>query len=204
MLRKRRFLIGLAVAALIGALFSLAFSLDLLYTLQRQSNDFFFQAANFSPKAEPNDKVIIIGIDNKSLTQLGRISSWSRSHYAQVIDKLSEAKARVIVFDILFAEPASGDVELANSIRNAGNVVLPVIFAPKMTDSPILRQTAEMYDFIRPLDVFAREATTLGHANITPDKDGVVRRLARLLAAAIALSPRWHWRQLPSISAVQQ
>jgi len=189
MLRKRRFLIGLAVAALIGALFSLAFSLDLLYTLQRQSNDFFFQAANFSPKAEPNDKVIIIGIDNKSLTQLGRISSWSRSHYAQVIDKLSEAKARVIVFDILFAEPASGDVELANSIRNAGNVVLPVIFAPKMTDSPILRQTAEMYDFIRPLDVFAREATTLGHANITPDKDGVVRRLAMVTGSGDSSEP---------------
>jgi adenylate cyclase len=87
----------------------------------------------------------------------------------------------VIVFDILFSEPASGDEELATSIKNAGNVVLPVILAPTVTDSTVLRQSTQSKGFIRPLPIFESGAVARGHANVMPDADGVVRRLSLMM-----------------------
>jgi adenylate cyclase len=175
--RRRRFLFGLAVAISIGVAFSLAFCFNLLYTMQQQSGDFLFRAANLYQKSEPQEKIVVVGIDDESLEQLGRFSLWPRSYYAQLIDTLAGAKARVVVFDILFSEPASGDEELAASIGNAGNVVLPVIYTPATLGPTLTQQTAESESLIKPLEVFQTGAAALGHANVMPDADGTVRRL---------------------------
>ena len=176
--KRKRFLTGLVVAIAIGAAFCLAFYFNLFYGLQRQSSDFLFQAANLYQGTGPEEKIVVVGIDDKSLEQLGHFSLWPRSHHAQLIDKLAEAKARVAVFDILFSEPALGDEELAASIRNAGNVVLPVIYTPTVNDSTVTEETIQATSFLRPLGVFEEGAITLGHANVVPDADGVVRRLS--------------------------
>ena len=189
LLKRNRGLVGLSVAAAIGAVFCLAFHFDLLYQLQQQSGDLLFQAANLYREKEPEEKIVIVGIDDKSLAQLGHFARWSRSHYARLIDTLAEARARVVVFDILFSEPASGDEELAVSIRNAGNVVLPIILAPTVTDSTVLRQTIPSQDFIRPLAIFESGAAAVGHANVMPDADGVVRRLAIAMRDGDAYEP---------------
>jgi len=112
--KRRRFLVGLVVVAAIGAAFCLAFYLDLLYSVQRQSSDFLFRAANLYQGTETPEKIVVVGIDDKSLEQLGHLSLWPRSHHAQLIDTLAEAKARVVVFDVLFSEPVPGDEELAD------------------------------------------------------------------------------------------
>lgn len=104
--KRRRFLVGLAVAISIGAVFCIAFGFNLLYGVQLQSSDFLFRAASLNQNGELEEKIVVIGIDDKSLEQLGRFASWPRSHYANLIDVLAEAKARVVVFDILFSEPA--------------------------------------------------------------------------------------------------
>lgn len=178
LLKRHRLLVGIAVAAVIGAAFCFAFTFNWLYRLQQQSSDLFFQAANLYQAKETEEKIVIVGIDNKSLAQLGNFAKWPRSHYSQLIDTLVEAEARVIIFDILFSEPASGDEELAASIKNAGNVILPVIFTPTVTDSTIMRQTTQSKDFVRPRKIFAEGAAALGHANVMPDVDGVLRRLS--------------------------
>jgi len=90
---------------------------------------------------------------------------------------LAEAKARVIVFDILFSEPASGDEELATSIRHAGNVILPVVYTPTVNNPTVTQGTIRSGGFLRPLEAFEEGATALGHANVVPDADGVVRKL---------------------------
>ncbi len=175
--KRKRFLFGLAVAATIGAVFCLAFYANLLYSVQRQSSDFLFRAADLQQSSKPEKRIVIVGIDDKSLEQLGHFSLWPRSHHTQLIDALADAKARVVVFDILFAEPAPGDQELAASIRNAGNVVLPVIHTPAVNDSTVTPQKVQARRFLRPLVVFEEGAAALGHANVVPDADGVVRRL---------------------------
>jgi len=183
-LKKKRFIIGLFVAIVIGAAFCLAFHFNLLYSMQLQSSDFLFKAAGLERGTAPEEKIVIVSIDDKSLEQLGRFSLWPRSHYAELIDAITEAKARVIVLDILFSEPAPGDEQLTASISNAGNVILPLIDTSTVNDS-----AAKTGSFLRPLPVFAARAVALGHANVFPDADGVVRRLPILSRNATNSEP---------------
>ena len=123
----RRFFVGIAIALSFGAFLALAFHFNLLHTLQQRGSDLPFQAARLEQQSAHNESIIIVGIDEKSLEKLGHFPSWSRSYYAELIQILAEAGARVIVFDLLLAEPTPNDEELATAIKNADNVVLPVI-----------------------------------------------------------------------------
>src|SRR5712692_2921293 len=60
----------------------------------------------------PNVPVVLVVIDDKSITELGRWP-WSRSHFATVVRRLATAGARVIAFDILFSEPEGHPVREA-------------------------------------------------------------------------------------------
>ena len=91
-----RFLVGLVVDSTIGLALCLVFNSRLLYGMQLRSNDFLFRAANLYQGAETAEKIVVVGIDDTNLEQLGRFSLWPRSHYAQLINILTGAKARVI------------------------------------------------------------------------------------------------------------
>ena len=72
--------------------------------------------------------ITIIGIDEKSLGDLGVYTEWKRDVYAGLIDKLCEngRKPAVIAFDILFTgqkDPES-DFLFAKACEKAGNVVV--------------------------------------------------------------------------------
>lgn len=176
-LRRRRVLVGLSISLIIGVVFCIGFYLNLFHTTQQRSSDFLFQAANLHQKAETDDRIVIISIDDKSLEQFGNLLSWPRAYHARLIDILVQAQARLIVFDILFAESAPGDNELAASLRNANNVILPVISAPAMRTPTVTRQIHQLGSFVRPLPVFEQGAVAIGHANVVPDADGVVRKI---------------------------
>jgi serine/threonine-protein kinase len=55
-------------------------------------------------KLEPSDRIVILDIDDKSVTELGRWP-WPRSILAETIDILSDAGAHVIGMDIILNEP---------------------------------------------------------------------------------------------------
>lgn len=79
--------------------------------------------------ATPPADVAVITIDKTSSDRLGLPNNparWPRGHHARLIDNLTRQGARVIAFDILFAEPrdAASDQALAEAIGAAGNVVL--------------------------------------------------------------------------------
>jgi adenylate cyclase len=179
--RKRRFLIGLAVGIFFGVILCLAFCFNLLSDLQLQSSDFLFKVGNAKQGTESAERVVIVGIDDRSLAEIGYLPSWPRSLYAELIDTLSDAGARVIVFDVLFSEQAPGDEELAASIGNAGNVILPVVYSPIQQNYVGAGGTIETGGFLRPLSCFEENAVALGHANMLPDDDGVIRRLPVLI-----------------------
>jgi CHASE2 domain-containing sensor protein len=175
--RRRRLFAGLLIGAGIGLAFCLAFWLNLLSTLQLQSSDFFFKASNSNRSIEQEGKIVIVAIDDSSLEQLGHFPSWSRSYYADLIDMLAEAEARTVVFDILFSEQAPGDEQLANSIEEAGNVILPLAYTVPQQTFAGAGELVGVGTFIRPLSSFEQYAIALGHANLQPDADGVVRQL---------------------------
>lgn len=120
----------------------------------------------------PSPNIVVVGIDDATLTTYGRLADWPRSLHAQAINNLSEAGAKVIGFDVLFTDSSPEDDLLANAIGGAGNTVLPVVGI-----EPQPAETLVTYgQVLRPVDPLAPAASVLGHANITPDPDGTVRR----------------------------
>jgi adenylate cyclase len=178
---RRRFLIGIAITLSFGILLALAFHFNLLHTLQQRGGDLTFQAASLEQEPAPSESIIIVGIDDTSLEKLGHFPSWPRSYHAELIEILTEAGARVIVFDLLFAEPTPSDEQLATAIKDADNVVLPVIGMTMGADSLVKRRLTQASGFIRPIDILEQEAVALGHANVFPDSDGVVRKIPAVL-----------------------
>ncbi|HUV52097.1 MAG TPA: adenylate/guanylate cyclase domain-containing protein [Dehalococcoidia bacterium] len=175
--RKRRFLAGLAIGICFGAILCAGFWFNLLSDVQLQSSDFLFKVGNARQGAESAERVVIVGIDDRSLAEIGHFSFWPRSLHAELIDILSEAEARVIIFDVLFSEQAPGDEKLTSSIDNAGNVILPIVYSPIQQNFIGAGGTTDTGGFLRPLSCFEEGAAALGHANMLPDEDGVIRRL---------------------------
>jgi len=172
---------GLLGAAFVGVACCIAFQSNLLYSMQLRGTDFLFRTPYIDQSAHPEDEIVIVAIDDESLDQLGHFSLWPRSYHADLIDLLAEANARVVVFDVLFSEPAPGDEQLAASIRAAGNVVLPLGGTSIDEKSTGRADTIEYEAFLRPLKTLEEGAASLGHANVLPDVDGVVRRLPAVI-----------------------
>ncbi len=77
----------------------------------------------------PPNEVAIVAIDKVASSHYGFNNeplSWSRDYHARIIQKLQEAGARVIAFDIFFkqARDKNHDLVMAAAIKQAGNVVL--------------------------------------------------------------------------------
>jgi len=144
--------------------------------MQLKSGDFLSSAANLNPKTTP-ENISIVAIDDKSINQLGHLSSWPRSYHAHLIDILAKSKARVIVLDVLFSELTPYDEEMATSIRNAGNVIIPLVYTSVAHQFTMTGETLKFASVLNPVKPFAEMAAAIGHANVIPDEDGVVRRL---------------------------
>ncbi len=82
------------------AVFILDRTTDVFSTLERRFYDF----ASTSSGRLPSDRIAVIAIDDQSIANIGRWP-WSRDVHAQLIDKLSAAKAKTIVHTAFFFEP---------------------------------------------------------------------------------------------------
>lgn len=178
----------MTIAAGVGVALCLAFQLNLLSSTQLRSTDFLFRTTTPDQSIQLKDTIVMVAIDDKSLEQLGRLSSWPRTYHASVIDTLAKAQARAIVFDVLFSEPASGDERLAASIKSAGNVIAPLT-GISLAQHTTSNKTIEFDSFIRPLKPLEQNAIALGHAIILPDDDGVVRRLPLVISSGEDYKP---------------
>lgn len=76
------------------------------------------------------ENVMVVAIDQSSAARLNLPVTprlWPRDLHAQLIEQLTQAGARIIVFDLIFDTPgavAAHDEKLAASMKAAGNVVL--------------------------------------------------------------------------------
>jgi adenylate cyclase len=175
--KRKRLIWGLIVVIAIGGIFCLAFSFDLFHSVQLQSSDFFFKATSANSSAEPDKKILIVAVDDKSLEQLGRFSSWPRSYYVQVLDQLAKMETRVVAFDVLFSDSDPDNAMLSDAIKNAGNVILPVVKTDMQKNPTIIGSAVQSSGFIQPNADLIKNAVALGHVNVFADADGIVRRL---------------------------
>ncbi len=117
-------------------------------------------------------RILIVGIDNRSLASLGRWP-WPRHVHADIIDRLDQSGARAIGYDVLFTEPSPDDARLAQALLQSGRVILPYfIEVPGPDGAPAQR--------VFPVPALAGAAAALGHVVTRTDRDGIVRGIDRL------------------------
>jgi len=114
--------------------------------------------------------ILIIAIDEQSVDHLGRWP-WPRSTHAQLLNKLTDAGSRAVVFDILFSDPDKqfphNDQQLQKAIKDNGRVFLPLYFENLNNKGQLIE--------VPPIEPFFTVAKDLGHAHIACDNDGVCR-----------------------------
>lgn len=127
------------------------------------------------PLAVDNDDLAIVAIDQQSFDDLAQRWPFSRRLYAKLIDNLTRAEARLIVFDILFTEPsqndAGADAELAQAAARSGRV----IFAGKM-ETVSMRGGSLSMTLNKPIAPLLQASPAWAMVNIDEDADGFVRR----------------------------
>ncbi|MCS7224445.1 MAG: adenylate/guanylate cyclase domain-containing protein [Armatimonadetes bacterium] len=153
--------------------------------------------ASYAPVSVPPG-ILIIAIDDATLRKFGRLSHWSRRRYAELIKKLSQAKA--IGLDILFVEPdrldPEGDRAFAEAVKQNGKIVIPFHIwkearplspsdqkalsqlVGRLPKSPVADGDLPFtptHLLQPPLDGLVRTAQSLGYADLNADPDGVYR-----------------------------
>ena len=88
----------------------LAFALGQTSWLQHLENLTQDQVTRFRVRFQPlpDDRVMIVGIDDHSINELGRWP-WDRTIHGQFMQAIALGKPAVVAWDILFVDPAAGD-----------------------------------------------------------------------------------------------
>ncbi|MGL4798584.1 MAG: CHASE2 domain-containing protein [Cellulosilyticaceae bacterium] len=120
--------------------------------------------------------IVTIGIDARSIEELGAWGSWPRSVIGELIYKLNESKSgapTVIGIDILFSGETTLDEDkyLADAANDYDNIVV----ASSAHLKTGVRGELEV-DYLGEPYSGLKEVSTQGHTNIFADKDGVIRR----------------------------
>ena len=157
----------------IGAILSLLLWFNALADWQRRGADLLYSRDS----AAASGQVVIVAVDDRTLAELGRWESWPRATHARLVDVLRQSGARVIALDFLLSEPSADDELLAESLRQAGNVILPVVGVARAPRRASAGHPITFDTFLTPAPALARSAAALGHVNADPDADSLVRRL---------------------------
>lgn len=126
--------------------------------------------------------ILLVDIDDKSLAQLGAWP-WSRDIHAAMVDQLSQAGAKTIVYDVLFSQAGdpANDLALGQAVARSGKVYLPEFLIDEGGETPPR--------VVGSIPQIAQGAAGTGLAHVRFDEDGVVRRMAPFEANGPKLSP---------------
>jgi CHASE2 domain-containing sensor protein len=117
----------------------------------------------------PSDRILLVTIDDQSITALGRWP-WPRDVHARMLRRIAAAQPAAIAYDIFFTEAGSAgaDADLAAATRDARGVLLPVLFEAPGRDGQAI-------DVMPPVSPIADAAAGLGQVALLPDDDGTAR-----------------------------
>jgi adenylate cyclase len=116
----------------------------------------------------PNENIVIVAIDDDSLVWVNERWLWPRSYFAEIINWLNDAGAKVIAFDLTLFDPSpnpADDEALAEAIINANSfVTVSQIFSSDYST------TLEI-----PEEIFLEGIDGYGITEIERDDDAIVR-----------------------------
>lgn len=114
--------------------------------------------------------IVIVAIDDKSLTEIGRWP-WRRAFHAALLDRITAAGPRAVGLDLILVEPdreqTADDALLGDAIARNGKVVLPLMLLDNRGTGRLTRAD--------PAPELAQAAAAIGHVHLEIDSDGIVR-----------------------------
>lgn len=117
-----------------------------------------------------NEQILIVEIDEQSLSLIGDWP-WPRSYHAQMIERLTQADAGVIAYNVVFSSFDSEDENdqlLAQAIDKSGRTILPLYF-DRLTKEQAITEVLPALPF--------SQKSGLGHVNSYLDSDGTLRSI---------------------------
>jgi len=158
-------LAGAALCALLGLMLlrwghELVFlSYDLLFAFRR---------------AQPPGEVVVVYMDDRSFNELKQtdIPNWDRNLHAQLLDRLTEDAAKLVVFDLLWDLPGtpSANTNLARAIQRNGRVVLAAAL------ESLVRPQIQAKAPVLPLPEFLSAASGWGITEMMSPEKAVARQ----------------------------
>lgn len=126
------------------------------------------------------NSIVIIGIDDESLDEVGRWP-WDRAIFARLLEKLNNSK--VIGLDIAFFDRSNNnsDLALAQAINKANVVLASEYSSFEKVDGKVVGK-----DLLKPIEELGNVKT--GYANIITDRDGVTRAINQDLGSENSFS----------------
>ena len=138
-----------------------------------------------------SDDIVIVEVDEASIEMNGQWP-WSRDKIADLIWKLREQGAGIIILPILFAEDDRDgqDMALAQALVQNG-VIIAQVGTTQTNKNAVPRGVAKIGDpipwlfqwpgMLGPIELLGLNADGVGVINIAPEIDGVVRRVPLIM-----------------------
>ena len=135
--------------------------------------------------------VVIVELDESAVEQFGQWP-WPRNILADIVWKLRENGAGIIVMPILFSEPDSHGMDMEFIQNIAGNgVIIAQVGTTQTNKNAVPRGVAKIGDpmpwlfewpgMLGPIELLGINADGVGVINIAPEVDGVVRRMPTIM-----------------------
>jgi adenylate cyclase len=194
--------LGLAAAVFVWLLANYVMR-DILTSYEAKTYDWRVKQKLADVEPQSIDDIVIIDLDGRSLSKLGKVYQWPRSYYTHVINYLNEGGALLIGFDIIFDKDIwrpDLDELFVQAVQNAGNVYSALYLGGSdstsfryVMDKEPQQFNAEKFYYLLPpddMDRFYSEerldneyfellnaSRGVGHVNFKADIDGVVRSI---------------------------
>ena len=176
--------------------------------------------ADWSSRGKPSDRILLVDIDEKSLSSLGRWP-WPRDVLAGVVNRLYDAEAATVVLDLMFPEAdPDHDAALAAALSRGPSVIGysfrfdgasgPVAFpfgnpVPVRSDSPERGTKPFRATGVIPSVATLTQACSTGFLNAAPDPDGRLRLIPAVVDfggrpyPSLALAAMYAYRSGPGM-----
>ncbi len=177
-MRKYKKYIKIIIMSLIAATMTAAAASGILDRADLAASDAFYQSRSAS-----DGEIVLVGIDQKALEDIGPYNQWGREIIAMALDALNvseEVRPAVIAIDVLYSGEtnAEADEYLAEAAGRYDNVVTA---CAAEFGSGLVRDGEEyrldtflVTAFDEPYAAL-RDVTEQGHINAMLDEDGILR-----------------------------
>ena len=170
-----QYLYPIAVVLLVTAIIGVG----ALQRVDKWVQDWLFQRPSMT-----SSDIVVIGIDETALSELGPYNRWDRTVMASALEALAadpDNLPAVTAIDAIYAGNTSpeADARLAEAAQALGNVVTATVadFGERITwenGRAVSVDASAVVDYDQPYDAL-RDVTVQGHTNAMYDLDGVMR-----------------------------